>query len=168
MTTAFQPNAFQSDGFQVAGGVAGAYSLNCETGSYLYSGGDAQLLWSGANVTNNNHPGVPRWRYVYNKNQFVRRVGKELVVYEFIEPEEEAIQTPLEKRVTVVKRGRPAVPVASVPVAQIKAEARQYPAQQQKIMRMFDQNQYDQILQAYAKLLIQQDEEDIEMLLHAL
>jgi hypothetical protein len=171
MSTAFQGDLFQSNAFQILGGVTTGYTITCDTGSYIITGGDAQILWSGANVTSNNHPGVPRWRYVYNKNQFVRRVGKELVVYEFIEPEEVKTQTPLEKRVTVVKRGKPAVPVASVPVAQIKADSRQYPEQQQRIMRMFDQNQFDQVLQVYAKILIQlkqQDEEDVEMLLHAL
>ena len=111
----------------------------------------------------NNHPG--RWKYVYNKNQFVRKVGKDLVVYEYIEPDEP--QTAEEKKVTVIKKGKPAIPVAFVPVAQIKAEVRQYPAQQQRIMRMFEQAQFEQILIAYEKMQ-QEEEEDMEMVLYTL
>lgn len=156
--------------YSVTGYAAGAaYSLFGEAGYYSITGNDASLLKSGDPVPeptpegNNNHPG--RWKYVYNKNQFVRRVGKDLVVYEYIEPDEP--QTEEEKKVTVIKKGKPAIPVAAVPVAQIKRDAKQYPSHQQRIMRMFEQAQFEQILIAYERMQ-QEEDEDMEMVLYTL
>lgn len=103
------------------------------------------------------------------KRRFIRKVGDKLVIttdasaaLSSVQDEQEAQQT---------KQPEPAAPVApavqEISLAEIRTVAAQY-QQQAKVLQMFRQRDWAEMVALYEALMRQQDEDDIEMLLLSL
>lgn len=83
MSTAFQPNAFQLDAFQVAGGVTGDvdYTLDIDPGSYLVTGYSVDLFYPGSFAGGRNYIIKGRKYYNLTNEELAYLISRELIDY---------------------------------------------------------------------------------------
>ena len=106
------------------------------------------------------------------KRRFIRRVGDKLVITTDASAALSSVQDEQETQQTTqpepVKPAAPAAPpVQEISLAEIRTVAAQY-QQQAKVLQMFRQRDWAEMVALYEALMRQQDEDDIEMLLLSL
>ena len=162
MTTAFQPDLFQGDAFQIDGGVAGT-DVVCQI-SITLEGCSAAL------VAGLPGAGGGGWIEPKRKARYVVRVKDRLIVTEredeAIALEEMAAQPDEPAPKPAAKPAKPAKTVVreTVAIADIKALADQF-RRQATVARLLREAEYQALLAVYEQLKEQEEEEELLLLL---
>lgn len=101
------------------------------------------------------------------KRRFIRKVGDKLVITTDASAALSSVQDEQEAQETPTPQPEPVPAVQEISLAEIRTVAAQY-QQQAKVLQMFRQRDWAEMVALYEALMRQQDEDDIEMMLLSL